>query len=139
MNTWTSLSNEIAAAVDKAAPSIVQVHGHRRVTAGIVIADNLIATPAATDDDTVAVLTGADQTAEGAVLGRIGNMGLTVVRVDGLNRPALALERRRDGDARADRRRRRSVAHRSDGRDRSRDSHPAVTAWRPERRRLDQR
>ena len=89
MNTWTSLSNEIAAAVEKAAPSIVQVHGHRRVSAGIVVADNLIATPAATDDDTVAVLTG-DQTSEGAVLGRIANMGLTVVRVDGLNRPALA-------------------------------------------------
>jgi len=89
MNTWTSLSNEIAAAVDKAAPSIVQVHSHRRVTAGIVIADNLIATPAATDDDTVAVLTGESQTVEGAVLGRIANMGLTVVRVDGLNRPAL--------------------------------------------------
>ena len=98
MNTWTSLSNEIAAAVEKAAPSIVQVHGHRRVTAGIVIADNLIATPAATDDDTVAVLTGdpstslaaGNQTAEGVVLGRIANMGLTVVRVEGLNRPALA-------------------------------------------------
>jgi S1-C subfamily serine protease len=97
MNTWTSLSNEIAAAVEKAARSIVQVHGHRRVTAGLVIADNLIATPAATDDDTVAILTadpstplGAGPTAEGAVLGRIGNMGLTIVRVDGLNRPALA-------------------------------------------------
>ena len=89
MNTWTSLSNEIEAAVEKAAPSIVQVHGHRRVTAGLVVADNLIATPAATDDDTVAVLTGDNQTAEGVVLGRIGNMGLTVVRVDGLNRPAL--------------------------------------------------
>ena len=36
------------------------------------------------------MLTGDNQTAEGAVLGRIGNMGLTVVRVDGLNRPALA-------------------------------------------------
>jgi S1-C subfamily serine protease len=98
MNTWTSFSNEVAAAVEKAAPSIVQVHGRRRVTAGIVIADNLIATPAATDDDTVAVLTGdpsaslgaGSQTVEGAVLGRIANMGLTVVRVDGLNRPALA-------------------------------------------------
>jgi len=90
MNTWTSLSNEIAAAVEKAAPSIVQVHGHRRVSAGIVVADNLIATPAATDDDTVAVLTGDNQTAEGAVLGRIANMGLTVVRVEGLNRTALA-------------------------------------------------
>ena len=89
MNTWTSLSNEIAAAVEKAAPSIVQVHGHRRVAAGLVIADNLIATPAATNDDTVAVLIGDNQTAEGAVLGRIASMGLTVVRVDGLNRPAL--------------------------------------------------
>lgn len=90
MNTWTSLSNEIEAAVDKAAPSIVQVHGRRRVTAGLVVADNLIVTPAATDDDKVAVLTADNQAAEGLVLGRIGNMGLTVVRVDGLNRPALA-------------------------------------------------
>jgi S1-C subfamily serine protease len=94
MNTWTSLSTEIEAAVEKAAPSIVQVHGHRRVTAGLVIADNLIVTPAAIDDDTVAVLTGdpstaGNQTVEGLVLGRIGNMGLTAVRVDGLNRPAL--------------------------------------------------
>ena len=90
MNTWTSLSNEIAAAVEKAAPSIVQVHGHRSVTAGLVVGPNLIATPAATGDDTIAVLTGENQTAEGVVLGRIGNMGLTVVRVDGLNRPVLA-------------------------------------------------
>ena len=97
MNTWTSLSNEIAAAVEKAAPSIVQVHGHRRVAAGLVVAENLIATPATTNDDTVAVLIGdpstplgaGNQTAEGVVLGRIGSMGLTVVRVDGLNRAAL--------------------------------------------------
>ena len=97
MNTWTSLSNEIAAAVEKAAPSIVQVHGHRRVAAGLVVAENLIVTPATTNDDTVAVLIGnsstslgaGNQTAEGVVLGRIGSMGLTVVRVDGLSRPAL--------------------------------------------------
>jgi S1-C subfamily serine protease len=90
MNTWTSLSNDIEAAVDTAAPSIVQVHGRRRVTAGLVVADNLIVTPAATHDDKVAVLTADNQAADGLVLGRIGNMGLTVVRVDGLNRPALA-------------------------------------------------
>ena len=90
MNTWTSLSNEIEAAVEKAAPSIVQVHGRRRMTAGVVIGDNLIATPASPEDDKVAVLTGEGNAVEGAVLGRIGNMGLTVVRVDGLNRPALA-------------------------------------------------
>jgi serine protease Do len=98
MNTWTSLSQEIEAAVEKAAPSIVQVHGHRRVTAGLVIADDLIATPATIEDDKAAVLTSdpstslgaGNQTVEGVVLGRIGNMGLTIVRVDGLKRPALA-------------------------------------------------
>jgi S1-C subfamily serine protease len=89
MNTWTSLSNEIEAAVEKAAPSVVQVHGHRRVAAGVVIASDLIVTPASTDDEKIAVLAGG-QTHEGAVLGRIGNIGLTVIRVDGLNRPALA-------------------------------------------------
>jgi S1-C subfamily serine protease len=90
MSIWTSLSNEIGVAVDKAAPSVVQVHGRRRVAAGVIVADNLIATPATTDEDTVAVLTSDGQTAEGAVLGRIAGMGLTIVRVDGLTHPALA-------------------------------------------------
>ena len=72
---------------------------------------------------------GNGQTAEGAVLGRIGHMGLTV-RARRRPRPAAAaagrrtearpprrrgrphLERRRDGGARADRRRRRAAAHR---------------------------
>ena len=89
MNTWTTLSHEIANAVEQAAPSIVQVNGRRRLAAGVVIGDNLILTPAVVDDDTVAVALG-EETVEGAVLGRIGHMGLTVVRVDNLNRPALA-------------------------------------------------
>ena len=89
MNTWTSLSNEIETAVEKAAPSVVQVHGHRRVTAGVVIADNLIVTPASTHEDKVAVLAGDSQPIEGVVLGRIANVGLTIVRVEGLNRAAL--------------------------------------------------
>ena len=41
------------------------------------------------DDDKVAVHIGEGHTVEGVVLGRVGNMGLTVVRVEGLNRPAL--------------------------------------------------
>jgi S1-C subfamily serine protease len=89
MNTWTSLSQEISAAVDKASPSIVQVNGHRRMAAGVVITDNLIVTAAATHEDTVAVSIGYS-TIEGAVLGRIAHMGLTVVRVENLKRPALA-------------------------------------------------
>ena len=89
MSTWTSLSTEIAAAVDKAAPSIVQVHGRRRVAAGVVIADGIIATPAVTNEDTIAVMADG-QTLEGAVLGRTPGSGLTIVRVDNLKRPSLA-------------------------------------------------
>lgn len=89
-NAWTQLSSEMAAAVDAAAPSIVQVHGHRRPAAGVVFADNHILTPAATDDDRVAVNRGDGQAMEGVVLGRIANMGLTVVRVEGLDRSPLA-------------------------------------------------
>lgn len=88
MNTWNSLSTEIESAVEAAAPSLVQVHGRRRVSAGVVVAENLIVTPATTDQDTIAVLS-QGQTREGAVLGRIGHLGLTVVRVDGLGIPAL--------------------------------------------------
>jgi S1-C subfamily serine protease len=89
MNTWTSFSNDIESAVRAAAPSVVQVHGHRRVAAGVVIGDNLIVSPASTSEDTIAVLTDDGKTHEGAVLGRIGNMGLTVIRVDGLGRAPL--------------------------------------------------
>ena len=88
-NAWASISDQIAAAVERAAPSIVQVHGHRRPAAGVVFADNHILTPATIDDDKVAVHTGEGHTVEGIVLGRAGNMGLTVVRVEGLARPAL--------------------------------------------------
>ena len=103
MNTWTSLSNEIEAAVEKAAPSIVQVHGHRRVTAGLVIADNLIATPAATEDEKVAVLTGdpstslgaGNQTMEGVVLGRDRQHGAHR-RARGRPRPPRPVGRQRN-------------------------------------------
>lgn len=88
-NAWASFSDQIAGAVERAAASVVQVHGHRRPAAGVVFADNHILTPAAIDDDKVAVHTGEGHTVEGVVLGRVGNIGLTVVRVDGLARPAL--------------------------------------------------
>ena len=98
MNTWTALSNEIAAAVESAAPSIVQVHGRRRMAAGIVIAENTVLTTATTDEDKVAVRAGNGQTAEGAVLGRAGHMGLTVARVEGLGlRPLAAADEPKPG------------------------------------------
>jgi S1-C subfamily serine protease len=84
MTTWNAISQQIADAVNSAAPSIVQVHGRRRMAAGIVFADNLVVTTAPVDDDTVAVRSGTGATADGAALGRIGSMGLTVVRVNDL-------------------------------------------------------
>lgn len=90
MSTWTTLSSDIAAAVAQAAPSIVQVHGRGRVAAGLVVAEHLILSPARADADTLAVRAGNGHTAEGAVLGRIGHMGLTVLRVDGLGLRPLA-------------------------------------------------
>ena len=84
MSTWSSLSSEISLAVEQTAPSIVQVHGRRRVAAGLVVAENVVLTPAAVDDDKVAVHAGNSQAVEGDVLGRIGHMGLTVLRVGGL-------------------------------------------------------
>jgi S1-C subfamily serine protease len=91
MTTWHSLSNEISAAVEQSAPSIVQVHGRRRVAAGVVFAENLIVTPANVADTEVSVRAGNGQAVEGAVLGRIGHMGLSVLRVEGLGlRPLTA-------------------------------------------------
>lgn len=84
MNTWSSLSNDIAAAIEQSAPAIVQVHGRRRVAAGVVFAENLILTSANIDSDKAAVRAGNGQDFEGDVLGRVAHMGLTVVRVDAL-------------------------------------------------------
>ena len=114
MNTWSSLSNDISSAVEQSAPSIVQVHGRRRVAAGIVFAENLIITPARVDDDKVAVHRGNGHLAlsevreradrvegavEGVVLGRVGHMGLTVIRVEGLGlRPLTAGADPKPGD-----------------------------------------
>lgn len=89
-NALADFSDQIAAVVDQVAPSVVQVHGHRRPAAGVVFADDLILTAAATDDERATVRVGEGQTVEGAVLGRAAHTGLTVVRVQGLGRPALA-------------------------------------------------
>lgn len=89
-NLLSDVSDQIASTVERAAAGVVQVHGHRRPAAGVVVANTLILTPAAVDDDRATVRDGDGQTHEGVVLGRIGSMGLAVVRVEGLKRPALA-------------------------------------------------
>lgn len=60
------------------------------MAAGVIIGGDLLVTPASTDEDTMAVLLGEGHSVEGRVLGRAANTGLTIVRVNGLDRPALA-------------------------------------------------
>lgn len=82
---FTSLSDLVAGAVDRASAAVVQVHGHRRPAAGVVFAQDLIVAPAQAldhDDATVSVPGGAAH--EGVVLGRAFSMGIAVVRVNGL-------------------------------------------------------
>ena len=93
MSTWRSLTTEITAAITAAAPSIVQVHGRRRVHAGVVIANHLLATTAATPEDTVSILADG-HSIEGHVLGRSAGSGLTIIRAEGLDRPALPIDRK---------------------------------------------
>jgi S1-C subfamily serine protease len=94
-----SLSSQLADAVDQAAASVVQVHGRRRPVAGVVFAEDLVLTPAASlDDDAVVVRRGDGHTAEGSVLGRTPGGGMAVVRVQALGvPPALAAPEPRVG------------------------------------------
>jgi S1-C subfamily serine protease len=86
----SSLSFQLAHAVEQAAASVVQVHARRRPVAGVVFADDLVLTPAASlDDDRVVVRRGDGHTAEGVVLGRTPGSGMGVVRVDALGVPPM--------------------------------------------------
>jgi S1-C subfamily serine protease len=86
----SSLSSQLAVAVEQAAAAVVQVHGRRRPAAGVVFAEDLVLTPAASlDDDSVIVRRGDGHTAEGSVLGRTPGGGMAVVRVPTLGVPPM--------------------------------------------------
>jgi S1-C subfamily serine protease len=83
-----TLSSELAHAAEQAAASVVQVAARRRPVAGLVVAEDLLVTPAQhLDDDVVIVRRGDGHTAEGSVLGRSPATGLAVVRVANLGVP----------------------------------------------------
>jgi S1-C subfamily serine protease len=89
--SFSQLSSDIAAAVERASASVVQVHGHRRPVAGVVFADGLVAAPArALGDDAVTVRAPGGGTHAGAVLGHALSMGLGVIRVEGLAASPIA-------------------------------------------------
>lgn len=88
----STLSSQLAAAAETAASSVVQLQGHRRLVAGVVVETDLVVTPGiGVHDGVVSVRRGDGQTFEGAVLGRSAAVGLTVLRVSGLGATALAL------------------------------------------------
>ena len=79
---FSTLSTELANAVDAVAPSVVQLHGRRRQVAGVVVDTDLIVTLArAIDHGTVAVRCADGRTTEGTVVGQT-QTGLAVVRVN---------------------------------------------------------
>ncbi|MEZ5284571.1 MAG: S1C family serine protease [Vicinamibacterales bacterium] len=87
-DTFSSLSSQAAHAVEQAAASVVQVYARRRPVAGLVVAEDLVLTPARhIDDDAVVVRRGDGQTAEGTVMGRSPSTGLAVIRVPALGVP----------------------------------------------------
>lgn len=89
-NHFSQFSTEVASAVERAAPSIVQVHGHHRPVAGVVFAEHLIVAPArALADDRASVRLPDGTTIEGEVLGHALAAGLAVVRVPNLAAPPL--------------------------------------------------
>lgn len=86
--TFSSLSSQLAHAVEQAAASVVQVAARRRPVAGLVVAEDLVVTPAPHLEDDAAVVRRADgHTAEGTALGRSPETGLAVIRVPGLGVP----------------------------------------------------
>jgi S1-C subfamily serine protease len=85
MDALSSLNEVLAGAIDRAAPAVVQVQGHRRPAAGVVFAPDLILAPvAALDNDVATIRVAGGVTREGAVLGRAFSLGLAVARVSGL-------------------------------------------------------
>jgi len=82
-----TLSDELAAAVQAAAPSVVQVQGQRRAAAGVVFAADLVLTSSRGLDHTTSVRDGAGAVLEGTVVGRGRTTSLAVVRVPGLTAP----------------------------------------------------
>ena len=64
----TSLSDALAAAIDTAAPSVVQIHGGRRLAAGVVVAPGLVVTSGrGLDTGAVSVRDGDGRTWSGGV------------------------------------------------------------------------
>ena len=87
---FSQLSDDVAVAIDRAGASVVQVFGHHRPAAGVVVAPELIAAPTnAVPGDTVSVRLPDGSVVEGAVLGHSSASGIAAIRVAGMSAPPL--------------------------------------------------
>lgn len=88
----TSLSDALAAALDTAAPSVVQVHGGRRLASGVVAAPGVVVTSGrGIDATTVSVRDASGRVLDGTVIGRGAATGFAVIRVPELTAPAATI------------------------------------------------
>ena len=88
----TSLSDALAAAIDTAAPAVVQVHGGRRLATAVVAGPGLIVTSGrGIDAGTVSVRDGDGRVFDGTVIGRGAATGFAVIRVPELTAPAATI------------------------------------------------
>ncbi len=87
------LSNDMANAVAAAAPSVVQVHGRRRPASGLVHSNAVVLTTirAAGEGDRARVRRGAGEVLDGELAGWDPANGLAVLKVPGLDLPAIRI------------------------------------------------
>jgi S1-C subfamily serine protease len=88
----TTFSNQLADAVDRAAPSVVQVQGRRRPATGLVYADGVVLTTARAlgREDGLHVRRHDGTTLDAELAGWDPTTSLAVLRVAGLAAPAIA-------------------------------------------------
>jgi S1-C subfamily serine protease len=92
MESLITLSNSVADFVDAVAPSVVQVRGRRRPASGLVCADDVVLTMASVlgRNDGLHVRTHDGRTLDAELAGWDPATSLAVLRVNGLNAPALS-------------------------------------------------
>jgi len=89
----TQLSSEMADAVAAAAPSVVQVHGRRRPASGLAYGNNVVVTTmgAIGRDDGLKVRRGDGNAFDAELAGWDPSTGLAVLKVPGVDVPAVRL------------------------------------------------
>ncbi|MBZ9752313.1 S1C family serine protease [Deinococcus sp. HMF7604] len=89
MTTFSELSNGLAGAVEAAAPSVVSVRAARPVSGTVIAPGEVLTAAHLLHTDEVSVVDAQGQTFSAAVVGRDPGSDLALLRVAGLDAPAL--------------------------------------------------